>query len=67
MFRFILKRVLLFIPTILGVLFIVFTINYYTPSDPVYATYGTNLTQEEYEQKRDEMGLNDPFFVQFFN
>lgn len=65
MFRFIIKRVLLFIPTVLGVLFIVFTINYYTPSDPVYATYGTNLTQEEYDQKKEEMGLNKPFIVQF--
>ena len=67
MIRFILKRVLLFIPTVLGVLFIVFTINYYTPSDPVYATYGMNISPEDYAMKREEMGLNDPFFVQFFN
>lgn len=67
MFRFILKRVLLFIPTILGVLFIVFTINYLTPSDPVYATYGTNITPEDYEARKTEMGLNEPFFVQFYN
>lgn len=65
MFRFILKRVLLFIPTVLGVLFIVFTINQITPSDPVYATYGTNITQEQYEQRKEEMGLNKPFIVQY--
>ena len=65
MFRFILKRVLLFIPTVLGVLFIVFTINEITPSDPVYATYGTNMTQEVYEQRKEEMGLNKPFIVRY--
>ena len=65
MFRFILKRILLFIPTVLGVLFIVFTINEITPSDPVYATYGTNMTQEVYEQRKEEMGLNKPFIVRY--
>ena len=65
MFRYILKRVLLFIPTILGVLFIVFTVNKISSNDPVYGKYGVNMTQEVYEQRREEMGLNKPFIVQY--
>ncbi|MCF0229724.1 MAG: ABC transporter permease [Parasporobacterium sp.] len=67
MIRFIIKRILLFIPVIIGVLFIIFTINYFTPSDPVYSILGSNITQEEYQAKEKELGLDQPFLVQFFN
>lgn len=65
MLRFVAKRIALFIPVVLGVLFIIFTINYFTPSDPVYSTLGMNITEEEYQQKSQELGLDKPFTVQF--
>ena len=67
MFKFIAKRVLLFVPVLLGVLLVVFTINYFTPADPVYSIMGYSITQEQYDAKYEQLGLDDPFFVQFFN
>ena len=67
MFKFIAKRILLFIPVLLGVLLVVFTVNHFTPADPVYSIMGYNITQEQYDVKYEQLGLDDPFFVQFFN
>jgi len=66
MLKFIMKRLLWIIPVLLGVLFIVFTINHFTPGDPVQALLGSNYTQEQYDAKEAELGLDQPFFVQFF-
>lgn len=63
--RFIAKRLLWLIPVILGVTFFVFTIMYITPGDPVRLMLGTNATEETIQATRDELGLNDPFLVQF--
>lgn len=65
--KFILKRVLWMIPVLLGVLFIVFTINRLTPGDPVAAILGANYTEEQYAQQEADMGLDKPFLVQFAN
>lgn len=67
MIKFIIKRILLMIPILLGVIFIVFTINRMTPGDPTLTILGADAQPEEYEALREELGLNDPFFVQFFN
>ena len=63
--RFIAKRLLWLIPVILGVTFFVFTIMYITPGDPVRLMLGANATEETIQATRDELGLNDPFLVQF--
>ena len=65
--KFILRRILLMIPVLFGVIFIVFTINRMTPGDPTLTILGADATEEQYEQLREELGLNDPFFVQFFD
>lgn len=65
MAKYILKRILWMIPVLLGVLFIVFTISYFTPGDPVMSMLGTNFTQAAYDAKRAELGLDRPFLVQF--
>lgn len=67
MLKFIGKRLLLFIPVLLGVLLIVFTISYFAPADPVYSIMGYNITQEQYDAKYEQLGLDDPFFVRFFD
>jgi len=53
------------IPIILGVLLIVFTISYFGPGDPVKAILGTGYTPEAYAAKRIELGLDQPFIVQY--
>lgn len=65
MIRFVIKRLLLIIPTLLGVLLIIFTINYFTPGDPAQMSLGSNYTEEDYQAKREEMGLDKPFLVRY--
>jgi peptide/nickel transport system permease protein len=54
------------IPVGLGVVLIVFTISYLTPGDPIMTILGVNYTPETYEAKLVELGLDKPFFVQYF-
>ena len=61
--RYFIKRILLMIPVILGVITIVFIINSFTPGDPARQLAGTSATEEEVEAVREELGLNDPFLV----
>ena len=63
----ILRNVLMVIPTILAVIFIIFTINYFTPGDPVAIFYDFDYTEEQYAEKAAEWGLDQPFLMQFFN
>ena len=67
MLRYILKRLLWLIPILLGVTFIVFTIMYLSPGDPVTIILGEGATTEAYEALRAELGLDRPFIVQFFS
>lgn len=67
MYKYIIKRLLYLIPVILGVTFIVFTIMHFTPGDPARIMLGESAPQEYVDNLREEMGLNDPFPVQYFN
>ena len=65
MIKYILKRLLAIIPVVLGVLFIVFSIMRMAPGDPAMASLGNRYTEEQYQAKREELGLDRPFLVQF--
>nr|WP_303936335.1 ABC transporter permease [Treponema denticola] len=65
MFKYIIRRILLLIPVMLGVALIVFTLLYFTPGDPARNKLGTNAPLEEVLKLREKMGLDDPFVVQF--
>ena len=65
MVKIILKRLLWVIPVMLGVIFIVFAIDRFSPGDPVAAELGSGYTQEQYDAKEAELGLDRPFFIQF--
>lgn len=67
MLVYVIKRILWIIPVFLGVVLLIFTINYISPSDPVVAQLGSNYTQEQYDAKKAEMGLDKPFWVQYFS
>lgn len=64
MIKYILKRLLMMIPVLLGVLVIVFSLSYLMPGDPVLNKMPDNYTQEQYDQMEHEMGLDRPFLVQ---
>ena len=66
MAKFILRRVLLIIPIMLGVILIIFVLRAVTPGDPVDQLLSQSATEQEREAKREELGLNDPLIVQFF-
>jgi peptide/nickel transport system permease protein len=67
MIKYVIKRILWMIPVLFGVILIVFTINRMTPGDPVVAILGSNYTQEQYDAKAAEMGLDQPYVIQFVN
>jgi len=52
------------IPVLLGVLIIVFTLNFFMPGDPVLNQLEKNYTQEQYDKVAHEMGLDRPYIVQ---
>ena len=54
------------IPPMFFVMILVFTINYFSEGDPVSDILGPEATQEQYDQKREELGLNDPYHEQLF-
>lgn len=53
------------IPVIFGVVFIVFVMLYITPGDPARMVLGEQAPQADVDNLRAEMGLDDPFLLQF--
>lgn len=66
MHKYVLKRILLLIPVLLGVSLLVFAIMSLTPGDPAQLILGENAPKAAVLKLREEMGLNDPFFMQYF-
>jgi peptide/nickel transport system permease protein len=67
MIRYIVTRLMLLIPILLGVSFLIFTIMEFTPGDPATRILGIDAPPEALEQLRNQLGLNDPFFVRYFD
>ena len=65
MLKYILKRLIMMVPVLLGVLFIIFTLTFLAPGDPATIILGEAASPEAIHQLREEMGLNDPFLIQF--
>lgn len=65
MLKYILKRILLIIPTLLVVIFIIFFILNITPGDPGRIILGNNAPQELVDQLNHELGADQPFFTRF--
>ena len=64
MLKFTLKRVAYLVLVLIGVSFLVFLL-LMTPGDPVRMMLGESATPEAQEELREEMGLDDPFLVQY--
>lgn len=67
MARYILTRLLSTIPTLFGILTIVFVMIRIAPGDPALAILGDNASQEALNAFRERMGLNDPMIVQYWD
>jgi ABC-type dipeptide/oligopeptide/nickel transport system permease component len=65
MFSFILKRVLLFVPTLLGITLVTFFLMQALPGDPVQGMAGERATPETLARIRAELGQDRPLPVQY--
>ena len=65
MLKYIFTRLLYLIPVLLGVSFSVFFLLYITPGDPARNALGPSAPEAAVKALRLEMGLDDPFLVQF--
>jgi len=66
MVLYILKRLLLFIPTLLGISLITFILMKHLPGDPVAGMVGERATPETISRIQAELGLDKPLPYQYF-
>lgn len=67
MIRYVLKRLLQMVPILLAVAVLVFTLMYFVPGDPVKIMLGDTATEEQIEETRHNLGLDQPYIIQLGN
>jgi ABC-type dipeptide/oligopeptide/nickel transport system permease component len=65
MLRYLVRRLLLTIPVLLGVATLVFALIHLVPGDPAQAMLGEGATLEEVERLRGQLGLDRPLPAQY--
>ena len=68
MHRYIIQRLLQLIPILFGITFLTFSLMQFTQDDAVdhlYEQSGAAISEEVKDQKRAELGLDQPFLVQY--
>jgi peptide/nickel transport system permease protein len=66
MIRYILRRLIWLIPVVLGVTFLILTIMYFIPGDPVAIMLGSGATPDDIAQAREMLGLNGSYLQRFW-
>ena len=66
MLKFILKRIVMMIPVLLGVALITFSMMHFSPGSPADYILGDMATEADKQLFIEENGLDQPFFTQFF-
>ena len=65
--KYILKRLLAAIPVLFGVMTLTFVLSRFMPGDPVLAYLPEGkINWAVYEQMKQQLGLNDPIYIQYF-
>ncbi|MEN6313380.1 MAG: ABC transporter permease [Clostridiaceae bacterium] len=67
MIKFVVRRLIMMIPVLLGVTFIIFTMLYFTPGDAADMILGDSATVQQRELLREQLHLNEPFLMQYGN
>lgn len=62
---YLLRRLLLAVPTLVGVSLVAFILVALSPGDPALAVVGQRATHEEYLRERQRQGLDDPIPVRY--
>jgi len=65
MLRFLLRRLILTIPVLVGVATLVFSLIHLIPGDPVQAMLGESASPQDVAELRERLGLNRPLYVQY--
>src|SRR5687768_9320132 len=65
MAAYLLRRLWQMIPTLAGVVLLVFVLFKFFGADPAEILGGLNATQEQVDAIRQQLGLNEPWYVQF--
>ena len=63
--RYVVRRLLLLVPVLLGVSVIIFMVLHLSPGDPAEIMLGSQATQADLERLRAELGLTQPLYVQY--
>ena len=66
MLRFLMQRLLALVPVLFTVAVIVFLILRLTPGDPAAVIAGNNATNEDIDRIREQLGLSQPLWTQFW-
>lgn len=66
MFSFLRNRILLMIPTLLGVSIVVFLMLKFVPGDPVDSIASIDASEAEKDVVRQQLGLDKPLYIQYF-
>ncbi|MDR0839097.1 MAG: ABC transporter permease [Oscillospiraceae bacterium] len=67
MIRYIIRRLLLFIPILLGITIVVQILMAVAPGDPARMLAGSDPEPGEYEQIREDLGLDKPIYVRYWD
>lgn len=65
MLAYIIRRILILIPTVLGISIIVFFMLRITPGDPAELLLGERASDQALHEIREHLGLNKPVYVQY--
>lgn len=67
MYRYVIKRLLFLIPTILGVTLIIFFVMQITPGNPGRMILGVNALKADVDALNHELGFDRPFLIRYVN
>lgn len=67
MLRYIGKRILIIVPTLLAIIFIIFFIIHLMPNSPGRVILGIQASEAQVEALNEKLGYNDPLLVQYFH
>jgi len=63
--RYVVRRLALLVPVLLGVSVIIFMVLHLSPGDPAEIMLGSQATQADLDRLRAELGLTEPLYVQY--
>jgi len=63
---YIFRRLIISVPTIIGVTIVVFSLMHVS-GDPIRLLFGPNVSEEKVKEKRAELGLDKPVYIQYWN